>query len=70
MEAPFGAFGGAIRGVWRRYFSILVPRTSIIISIFITMKAMTKQQLAESAGVSVRTLNRWCEPYRQELEEM
>ena len=30
---------------------------------------MTKQQLAESAGVSVRTLNRWCEPYRQELEE-
>ena len=63
MEAPFGAFGAAIRGVWRRYFSI-------IISIFITMKAMTKQQLAESAGVSVRTLNRWCEPYRQELEEM
>ncbi len=63
MEAPFGAFEGAIRGVWRRYFSI-------IISIFITMKAMTKQQLAESAGVSVRTLNRWCKPYRQELEEM
>ena len=34
------------------------------------MKAMTKQQLADCAGVSVRTLNRWCEPYRRELEAM
>ena len=34
------------------------------------MKAMTKQQLADCAGVSVRTLNRWYEPYRHELEAM
>jgi len=34
------------------------------------MKAMTKQQLADCAGVSVRTLRRWCEPYREELEGM
>ena len=34
------------------------------------MKAMTKQQLADCAGVSVRTLRRWCEPYREELESM
>jgi hypothetical protein len=31
---------------------------------------MTKQQLADRAGVSVRTLMRWCEPYKQELEVM
>lgn len=31
------------------------------------MKAMTKQQLAQCAGVSVRTLNRWCLPYQDEL---
>ena len=31
---------------------------------------MTKQQLADCAGVCVRTLMRWCEPYRDELEKM
>ena len=34
------------------------------------MKAMTKQQLAESAGVTVRTLFNWCKPYRKELARM
>lgn len=34
------------------------------------MKAMGKQQLADCAGVSVKTLNRWCQPYRHELQEM
>jgi hypothetical protein len=34
------------------------------------MKAMTKQQLADRAGVSVRTLMNWCEPFRSELERM
>jgi hypothetical protein len=34
------------------------------------MKAMTKQQLADCAGVSLRTLHRWCLPYREELEQM
>ena len=34
------------------------------------MKAMSKQQLADCAGVSVNTLMRWCQPYRQELEAM
>lgn len=34
------------------------------------MKAMTKQQLAAYAGVSVRTLRNWCKPYEQELARM
>ena len=28
---------------------------------------MLKSELAREAGVSVRTLNRWCRPYRDEL---
>lgn len=35
-----------------------------------SMKAMTKQQLANSAGVTVRTLMNWCRPYRKELLQM
>ena len=31
------------------------------------MKAMTKQQLADCAGVSVRTLNSWCRTCQDEL---
>ena len=31
---------------------------------------MTKQQLAQSAGVTVRTLFNWCRPYRKELARM
>jgi hypothetical protein len=34
------------------------------------MKAMTRQELAELAGVSVRTLSNWCKPYSKELERM
>ena len=34
------------------------------------MKAMSKQQLADCAGVSVRTLMAWCRPYAKKLEEM
>ena len=34
------------------------------------MKAMSKQQLADAAGVSVNTLMNWCRPYRQQLTEM
>lgn len=34
------------------------------------MKAMLKSELAREAGVSVRTLNRWCRPYHQELVKM
>ena len=34
------------------------------------MKAMSKQQLADAAGVSARTLSRWCQPYRRKLEQM
>lgn len=32
------------------------------------MKAMTRQQIAYHAGVTVRTLRNWCKPYRKELE--
>ena len=31
---------------------------------------MTKQQLAESAGVTTKTLMSWCEPFQKELEAM
>ena len=34
------------------------------------MKAMSKQQMADCAGISVRTFNHWCEPYRSELRRM
>ena len=34
------------------------------------MKSMTKQQLADKAGVSLNTLNRWCKPFKPELEVM
>ena len=34
------------------------------------MKSMSKSQLAEHAGVSVRTLMNWCEPFRPELTKM
>jgi transposase len=34
------------------------------------MKAMSKQQLAEAAGVSVKVLMNWCRPYREEFEKM
>lgn len=32
------------------------------------MKAMTKSELADRAGISVDTLMRWLGPHRQELE--
>ena len=31
---------------------------------------MSKSQLADSAGVSVRTLMNWCAPFRKELTRM
>ena len=31
---------------------------------------MMKSELAERAGVSLNTLNRWCKPFRRELESM
>ncbi len=34
------------------------------------MKAMTRKQLADSAGVSVITLNNWLRPYREQLIQM
>jgi hypothetical protein len=34
------------------------------------MKSLTKQQLADYAGVSTRTLMNWCKPYERELEAM
>ena len=34
------------------------------------MKAMSKQQLADAAGVSVTTLMNWCKAYRSELDAL
>ena len=34
------------------------------------MKAMTKQQLADRAGVTTKTLMSWCEPFLGELASM
>ena len=31
---------------------------------------MTKQQLADKAGVTTKTLMSWCEPYQKELQSM
>ena len=32
------------------------------------MKAMTRQQIACQAGVTVKTLSNWMKPYRKDLE--
>ena len=34
------------------------------------MKAMSKSELADAAGVSVKVLMNWCKPYRKEFEAM
>lgn len=34
------------------------------------MKAMYKSELAAYAGVSTKTLRRWLEPYKQQLQEL
>ena len=34
------------------------------------MKAMSKSELADAAGVSVKVLMNWCKPYRKEFEVM
>ena len=34
------------------------------------MKAKSKSELAEAAGISLDTLRKWCEPYQKELEAM
>lgn len=34
------------------------------------MKAMSKQQLADKAGVSLNTLNKWCKPFQHELRRL
>jgi hypothetical protein len=34
------------------------------------MKAMSKSELADEAGVTVTTLMNWCEPHMKELKAM
>ncbi len=34
------------------------------------MKAMTKQELADMAGVTPKTFRAWCKPYEKELREL
>jgi hypothetical protein len=34
------------------------------------MKAMSKSELADKAGVTVTTLMNWCEPHMKELKAM
>ena len=31
---------------------------------------MSKQQMANKAGVSINTFNRWCKPFQKDLEAM
>ena len=46
------------------------PSGRAMFIIYDFMKAMSKSELALRAGVSVTTLMRWCEPYREELSRM
>ena len=34
------------------------------------MKSMSKLQLADCAGISVKTLMNWCRPFNEELAQM
>jgi hypothetical protein len=34
------------------------------------MKSMSKQQLADKAGVSLNKLNKWCKPIQNELLQL
>ncbi len=34
------------------------------------MRAMFKKEVADRAGVTVKTLMNWCKPYRQELRAL
>ena len=34
------------------------------------MKAMTRQQIASYAGVTVKTLSKWMKPFERELEAL
>ena len=34
------------------------------------VKAMSKSELADRAGVSLNTLNKWCKPFLQDLEQL
>ena len=34
------------------------------------MKAKSKSELADAAGVSLDTLRDWCKPYQKQLEAM
>ena len=35
-----------------------------------TMKSMTRQELADRAGVSTRTLANWCRPHKEEMRRL
>ena len=50
--------------------NVTIIQSSIINLQFKKMKAMSKQQLADAAGVSVKVLMSWCRPYRRNLELM
>ena len=38
--------------------------------LIIRMKALSKQKLADKAGVSLNTFNKWCKPLEKELQAM
>ena len=46
---------------------VIVPVNVIVI---IKMKSFSKSELANCAGVTVKTLMNWCKPYQSELESM
>ena len=49
---------------------VTLRETNSFITSFQPMKAMSKSELAQRAGVSVNTLRSWMVPYAEELKKM
>ena len=68
VRARFSNFNMAM---WQRFRGELIVKSEeLIVKSEIKMKAKSKSQLAEMAGVSVDTLREWMKPFRQDLEAM
>ena len=45
-------------------------KNKITEKLILFMKAKSKSELADAAGVSLDTLRKWCKPYQKQLETM